>query len=119
MLLLSPNKPLLKYFFLNQQVRERKNDVIFCSDTQASYVFFIVEGQIEIKINSLIKVLHNNQYFGEISVIDNSKRVGHAKVLSDWAKIIRIPKRIFKKLLDDDAEFKNNVLKNLNQIIIG
>jgi membrane protein len=119
MLLLSPNKTLLRYFFLNQEVRERKNDVIFCSDTQASYVFFIVEGQIEIKINSLIKVLHNNQYFGEISVIDNSKRVGHAKVLSDWAKIIRIPKRIFKKLLDDDAEFKNNVLKNLNQIIIG
>ena len=55
----------------------------------------------------------------ELSVINNTKRLGEAIVVSDWAKIIKIPNSTFKKLLSEDLEFQNYILRNLNKIIIN
>jgi membrane protein len=54
-----------------------------------------------------------------LSVINNTKRLGEAVIVSDWAKIIKIPNLTFKKLLSEDLEFQNYILKNLNKIIIN
>jgi membrane protein len=85
----------------------------------ATSVYFIVDGQIKTTINGHDRLFHNNQYFGELSVINNTKRLGEAIVVSDWAKIIKIPNSTFKKLLNEDLEFQNYILKNLNKIIIN
>jgi membrane protein len=45
--------------------------------------------------------------------------VGNAKVISDWAKVIKIPQHAFKKLLKEDISFQNDILINLNKIIIN
>ncbi len=118
-LFLQPSKSLLKNFFQSHIVRLQKNDVLFSFGMPSSSVYFIVDGQIKTTINRHERVFHNNQYFGELSVINNTKRLGEAVVVSDWAKIIKIPNSTFKRLLGEDLEFQNYILKNLNKIIIN
>ena len=118
-LFLQPSKSLLKIFFQSHIVRLQKNAVLFSYGMPSTSVYFIVDGQIKTTINGHERLFHNNQYFGELSVINNTKRLGEAVVVSDWAKIIKIPNSAFKKLLSDDLEFQNYILKNLNKIIIN
>jgi membrane protein len=119
MLLMQPNRILIENFFKNKIERFKKEEVLFHDGSPSTFVFFIVEGQIETTINNQKRVLHNNEYFGELSIINNTKRVGNAKVISDWAKVIKIPQHAFKKLLKEDISFQNDILKNLNKIIIN
>lgn len=118
-LFLQPSKSLLKIFFQSHIVRLQKNTVLFSYGMPSTSVYFIVDGQIKTTINGHERLFHNNQYFGELSVINNTKRLGEAVVVSDWAKIIKIPNLTFKKLLSEDLEFQNYILKNLNKIIIN
>ena len=118
-LFLHPSKSLLKIFFHSHIIRLQKNEVLFSYDSPSTSVYFIVDGQIKTTINGNERLFHNNQYFGELSVINNTKRLGEAIVVSDWAKIIKIPNSTFKKLLSEDLEFQNYVLRNLNKIIIN
>ena len=118
-LFLQPSKSLLKIFFQSHIVRLQKNAVLFSYGMPSTSVYFIVDGQIKTTINGHERLFHNNQYFGELSVINNTKRLGEAVVVSDWAKIIKIPNLTFKKLLSEDLEFQNYILKNLNKIIIN
>ncbi len=118
-LFLQPSKSLLKIFFQSHITRLQKNDVLFSYGMPSTSVYFIVDGQIKTTINGHERLFHNNQYFGELSVINNTKRLGEAVVVSDWAKIIKIPNSTFKKLLSEDLEFQNYILKNLNKIIIN
>ena len=118
-LFLHPSKSLLKNFFHSHIIRLQKKEVLFSYDSPSTSVYFIVDGQIKTTINGNERLFHNNQYFGELSVINNTKRLGEAVVVSDWAKIIKIPNSTFKKLLSEDLEFQNYVLRNLNKIIIN
>ena len=118
-LFLQPSKSLLKIFFQSHITRLQKNAVLFSYGMPSTSVYFIVDGQIKTTINGHERLFHNNQYFGELSVINNTKRLGEAVVVSDWAKIIKIPNSTFKKLLSEDLEFQNYILKNLNKIIIN
>ena len=118
-LFLHPSKSLLKIFFQSHIIRLQKKEVLFSYDSPSTSVYFIVDGQIKTTINGNERLFHNNQYFGELSVINNTKRLGEAIVVSDWAKIIKIPNSTFKKLLSEDLEFQNYVLRNLNKIIIN
>ena len=118
-LFLHPSKSLLKNFFHSHIIRLQKKEVLFSYDSPSTSVYFIVDGQIKTTINGNERLFHNNQYFGELSVINNAKRLGEAVVVSDWAKIIKIPNSTFKKLLSEDLEFQNYILRNLNKIIIN
>ena len=118
-LFLHPSKSLLKIFFQSHIIRLQKKEILFSYDSPSTSVYFIVDGQIKTTINGNERLFHNNQYFGELSVINNTKRLGEAIVVSDWAKIIKIPNFTFKKLLSEDLEFQNYVLRNLNKIIIN
>ena len=118
-LFLHPSKSLLKIFFQSHIIRHQKKEVLFSYDSPSTSVYFIVDGQIKTTINGNERLFHNNQYFGELSVINNTKRLGEAIVVSDWAKIIKIPNSTFKKLLSEDLEFQNYILRNLNKIIIN
>ena len=118
-LFLHPSKSLLKNFFHSHIIRLQKKEVLFSYDSPSTSVYFIVDGQIKTTINGNERLFHNNQYFGELSVINNTKRLGEAVVVSDWAKIIKIPNSTFKKLLSEDLEFQNYILRNLNKIIIN
>jgi CRP-like cAMP-binding protein len=118
-LLMQPNRILIENFFNNKIERFKKDEILFNHGSPSAFLYFIVEGQIETIINNQKRVLHNNEYFGELSIINNSKRVGDAKVVSDWAKVIKIPQLAFKKLLKEDISFQNDILKNLNKIIIN
>ena len=119
MLLMQPNRILIENFFNNKIERFKKDEILFHDGSQSTFVYFIVEGQIETTINNQKRVLHNNEYFWELSIINNTKRLGNAKVISDWAKVIKIPQHAFKKLLKEDINFQNDILKNLNKIIIN
>lgn len=119
MLFLNPSKLLLKIYFQQDIIRYKKDEIVFNHDNPSLFVYFVVDGQIETTINGNQRVISNNNYFGELSIINNTKRVGNARVVSDWAKVIKIPNALFKKLLRQDIEFQNLILKNLNKIIIN
>jgi membrane protein len=119
MLFLNPSKLLLKIYFQQDIIRYKKDEIVFNHDNPSLFVYFVVDGQIETTINNNQRVISNNNYFGELSIINNTKRVGNARVVSDWAKVIKIPNALFKKLLRQDIEFQNLILKNLNKIIIN
>ena len=112
-LFLQPSKSLLKIFFQSHITRLQKNAVLFSYGMPSSSVYFIVDGQIKTTINGHERLFHNNQYFGELSVINNTKRLGEAVVVSDWAKIIKIPNSTFKKLLSEDLRVPKLYFKKL------
>ena len=112
-LFLQPSKSLLKIFFQSHITRLQKNAVLFSYGMPSTSVYFIVDGQIKTTINGHERLFHNNQYFGELSVINNTKRLGEAIVVSDWAKIIKIPNSTFKKLLSEDLRISKLYFKKL------
>jgi membrane protein len=117
-LIINPNKELFESFFKDQVVRYRKDEIIFRETDDSDFFYFITEGEIETTLNEKTFLHRNNEYFGELSIINNTKRLGHAKVISDWARIIRIRGNVLRKLLREDPVFQSLVLNNLNRKII-
>jgi membrane protein len=117
-LIINPNKELFDNFFKEHALRYRKEETIFNEGDNSDFFYFITEGEIETSLNDKTFLHRNNEYFGELSIINNTKRLGHAKVISDWAKIIRIRGNVLRKLLREDPTFQSVILNNLNKKII-
>ena len=117
-LIINPNKELFDNFFKEHALRYRKDETIFNEGDNSDFFYFITEGEIETSLNDKTFLHRNNEYFGELSIINNTKRLGHAKVISDWARIIRIRGNVLRKLLKEDPTFQSVILNNLNKKII-
>jgi K+-sensing histidine kinase KdpD len=100
-------------------IRQFKPGVlIFDESTQGRYLYLLLKGRIRIKKytkygnESLLAVLHEGDFFGELSIIDGLPRSARAEAL-DACVIVLFSAEEFRSLLVESDAFTFNLLKNL------
>ena len=92
--------------------------VIFDESTSGGFLYLLVRGKVQIKkytksgIESLLAVLHEGDFFGELSVIDGFLRSARAEAVGSCT-IALFDAGEFRELVKESDAFTFNVLKNL------
>jgi nitrogen-specific signal transduction histidine kinase/CRP-like cAMP-binding protein len=93
-------------------------EVVFDESTRGRDLYLIAQGRISIKkytkygSESLLAVLHEGDFFGELSIIDGLPRSARAEA-SDHAVIASFSAADFRTLIKDSDAFTFNLLNNL------
>ncbi|MGB5874077.1 MAG: ATP-binding protein [Bacteroidota bacterium] len=93
-------------------------EIIFDEYSEGRNLYLINSGRVRIKkytkfgVESLLAVLHPNDFFGELSVIDGLPRSARAEAMDDCSITIIAP-ATFKKLARQSHEFAFNLMNNL------
>ncbi|HCV43090.1 MAG TPA: hypothetical protein DGH68_06370 [Bacteroidetes bacterium] len=96
----------------------RSGDVIFNESTKGRHLYMLVRGIVRIKkytkygIESLLGVLHEGDFFGELSIIDGLPRSGQAEAIGPCT-IVLFNASEFRSLIKESDAFTFNLLKNL------
>ena len=111
------HKKLMEYF--GQHLK--KDTIIFTDGENDQKLFFVIEGEIGVvKNGKVVETITAGQYFGEQSLINKVPRVASTFVISDWARIIVIPKKEMRQLLKEDnhiaMEFLQRMAKKLHAV---
>jgi K+-sensing histidine kinase KdpD len=92
--------------------------IIFDESTKGRYLYMLVKGTIRIKkytkygIESLLAVLHEGDFFGELSIIDGLPRSARAEAI-EASTIVLFSASEFRALIKESDAFTFNLLKNL------
>ena len=67
------------------------------------------------KEGRVVETIASGQYFGELSLLNKIPRVASAYVISDWARVIILPEKKMRQLLQEDNRIAMNFLKKMAQ----
>jgi K+-sensing histidine kinase KdpD len=96
----------------------RPGDVVFDESSRGRELYCITRGRIRIKkytkfgVESLLAVLHEGDFFGELSSIDGLPRSARAEAM-DEAAVVTIGQHEIRELLAASDAFTFNMLNNL------
>jgi membrane protein len=106
------HKKLMSYF----GQRLKKDKIIFTVGDHDQRLFFVIEGEVGIvKGGKVVETISAGQYFGELSLLNKIPRVASAYVISDWARIIILPEKKMRQLLQEDNGIAMDFLKKMAQ----
>jgi|TARA_B110000259_G_scaffold182052_1_gene225074 membrane protein len=106
------HKKLMDYF----GQRLKKDKIIFTAGDHDQRLFFVIEGEVGIvKEGRVVETIASGQYFGELSLLNKIPRVASAYVISDWARVIILPEKKMRQLLQEDNRIAMNFLKKMAQ----
>jgi signal transduction histidine kinase len=110
---------ILQQFCAGLPVRTYKaGELIFDEYSKGRDLFVILAGRIRIKkqtkfgVESLLAVLHEADFFGELSLIDGLPRSARAEAMDDCTLAV-ISASAFQNLVAESPEFTLNLLSNL------
>ena len=111
------HKKLMEYF--GQHLK--KDKIIYTIGDNDQKLFFVIEGEIGIvEKGKVIETILAGHYFGEQSLLNKVPRSASAFVISDWARIIVLPKKEMRQLLQEDNQiamgFLHRMAKKLHTI---
>ena len=98
--------------------RFARGEEIFDEQSRGRDLFLILAGRVRIKkhtkygVESLLAVLHEDDFFGELSLIDGLPRSARAEAMDD-CMIATLPHVLFRRLVDESPEFTLNLLSSL------
>ncbi len=107
---------------LDIQLKEaffQKDKIIFKEGTEGDNLYLIKSGSVKLSkstrqsIDSVIGILHEGDFFGELELIDGLPRSATATASID-SQLLMISKSDFYKLLSHSIELVENVLKTLS-----
>lgn len=100
-------------------VRQYKSgELIFDESTKGRYLYLLLTGKVRIKkytkygIESLLAMLHEGDFFGELSILDGLPRSARAEAADDCT-IVFFSSSEFRSLITESDAFTFNLLKNL------
>jgi K+-sensing histidine kinase KdpD len=111
-------KPLAKTIAGLSVQTFKAGDEIFDEYSKGRDLYLILNGRVRIKkqtkfgVESLLAVLHENDFFGELSIIDGLPRSARAEAMDDCT-IAVLPAPVFRALIARSTEFTLNLLNNL------
>jgi len=143
------NKEVIMGVNVNEKVFEKfgkefmEGDVVFYENESGNTMYIIYEGEVKITkkardLETTLAILKKGDFFGEMSLIDNSPRSATATINQDETKLIVVDKEIFenqicsnpkiimqilkkmsKRIRDTDKQIENLLLKDLLSKIVG
>jgi signal transduction histidine kinase/CRP-like cAMP-binding protein len=96
----------------------RAGELVFDEFSKGHELLLLSGGRIRIKkhtkfgVESLLAVIHEGDFFGELSLIDGLPRSARAEAIDDCT-IIGVGEQTYRALLTKSSEFNSNLLKNL------
>jgi K+-sensing histidine kinase KdpD len=96
----------------------KAGEVIFDEHSRGRDLFLILSGRVRIKkytkygVESLLAVLHEDDFFGELSLIDGLPRSARAEAMDDCSAAI-LSIATFRALIAESPEFTMNLMSNL------
>ena len=96
----------------------KAGEILFDEYSKGRDLFLIVSGRVRIKkyakfgVESLLAVLHEGDFFGELSLIDGLPRSARAEAIDD-SSTITLSEPAFRTLVAQSKEFSFNLLNNL------
>ena len=108
------NHPIHKKIMDHFGKHFKKDKIIFTAGSNDQKLFFVVEGEVGIvKRGKVVETISAGQYFGEQSLINKVPRSASAFVISDWARIIILPKKEMRQILQEDNEIAMKFLQSM------
>ncbi len=107
-----------KYMF---KYEYEENAYVFKEGTHGGYMFFIVDGTVEVikqfdTKKHVIAELSAGRSVGEMSLIDGAPRSATVRAKSDLSLIV-LKREDFQKLLDDEPGIANRVLMGITTLL--
>ena len=93
-------------------------DVIFDESSRGREVYCLTRGRVRINkytkfgVESLLAVLHEGDFFGELSVVDGMPRSARAEAMDDCSVVLLTQNQI-RRLTQKSTEFTFNLLTNM------
>lgn len=94
-------------------------DVVFDESTTGRAIYMILRGRVRIKkyakygVESMLAILRQGDFFGELSIIDNLPRSARAEAVTA-ATIVTLEGEQFRTLVHESEAFAMNLLKKLS-----
>jgi K+-sensing histidine kinase KdpD len=98
--------------------RFKPGAIIFDESTTGRYLYLLLKGRVRIEKytkyggESLLALLHEGDFFGELSILDGLPRSARAKA-ADACVIVLFSASQFRRLISESDAFTFNLLKNL------
>ncbi len=114
---LEPSKLKLLAFTSEYQTFE-DGEVLFHAGDPADCAFVIISGEVEILAKTdagdmVVGVLHNNQLFGELALLNKSARSATLRA-KNRLRVLRITNDVFLKLITENPEVALDVMHQLS-----
>jgi K+-sensing histidine kinase KdpD len=93
-------------------------DIIFDESSRGREVYCLTRGRVRINkytkfgVESLLGILHEGDFFGELSVVDGMPRSARAEAMDECAAVLLSQKEI-RRLSQKSTEFTFNLLTNM------
>lgn len=110
---------------IRKQLKEhrfRADEIIFTHESEGDDMFLIAEGRVKITKTTrygeetILAFLHEMDFFGELSMIDEQPRSATAVAVED-SVLFSLNKKNFDKLIYNHQAFTINLLKNISRRI--
>lgn len=114
--------PIINKLMVLYGKRFKKNKIIFNEGSQDNDLYFVIEGEVEIKRKGeIIFNVSPGEYFGEHALLHKTPRSMSATICSDWARIIRIKDTKVREMLAEDPKiaqiFMFNMAEKLQKLL--
>jgi CRP-like cAMP-binding protein len=85
---------------------------IYENNNEANVVYLVKNGQINLLFGDISKLVEEKGFFGEISLIENSKHIGSAVILKD-SELYLIYRAKFEDMVESNSKTGLMIMKNL------
>lgn len=110
-----PDKSLAKIALIVFKKSYVAGEEIYETGQEANVVYIIKEGQVQLKSENNEKIVENDDFFGEIALINNRKHDSSAVALKN-SEIYLIYRVKFDDMVSSDAKSGLKIMKNLATI---
>jgi K+-sensing histidine kinase KdpD len=101
-----------------QERRFAAGEIIFDESSRGREVYCLTRGRVRINkytkfgVESLLGVLHQGDFFGELSVVDGMPRSARAEAMDECSAVLLSQKEI-RRFTEESTEFTFNLLTNM------
>ncbi len=115
-----PDESLQKIVDAGQIIKYKKDDIILIENDEGSSLFWILKGRVKVvRISEegkevILNVLSENDFFGEMSVLDGYTRSASV-IAMDNSELFILRRNVFLKLLNDYPDITIKIIQTISK----
>lgn len=99
--------------------RYKKNEYLMYQGAMADMMFVIISGEVDVLMdNKVINHLKENDYFGDISLLSDTRRIASVRATSEFLEVVTLSKSAFKSLLKQNPDISIKLFQKIVERLI-
>ena len=99
--------------------RYKKGDYLMYQGGIGDTLFVIISGKVEVLIdNKVINHLEENDYFGDIALLSDTKRIATVRAISETLEVVKLSKSAFKTFIKQNPDISMKLMKKIIERLI-